>query len=103
LLALAPGYTATVAGLPPAENGFWPRLLGAGLVGIAAGLLLQGIVPAVKTISLAGLITLNLCGAAMLVTLLVLGKATPTRRGKALLWLLAAGQTFLSLIEIAYA
>ena len=102
-LALLPGYAAAIAGLPATANGFWPRLFGAGLIGIAAALLLQGLLPAVKTISLAGLVTLNLTGAAMLAALLILGKAALTRRGALLLWLLAAGHTFLSLIEIAYA
>lgn len=103
LLALAPGYAAAMLGMPPAGNGFWPRLVGALLIGITAALLFQGSFPAVRMITPAGLIAINLAGAAMLVALLVLGKASNTRRGTVLLWVIALGLALLSLVEISFA
>jgi hypothetical protein len=102
-LLLAPVYSIALAGFPSAGNGFWPRLTGAILLGIAAALLLQGMFPAVRTISPAGLIAINLAGAAGLTATQVLGKGAQTRRGKALFWLMAIGLAMLSLVEIAYA
>ena len=47
-LLLAPVYSIALAGFPSAGNGFWPRLTGAILLGIAAALLLQGMFPTVQ-------------------------------------------------------
>lgn len=103
VLALLPGYASAITGLPNSTGGFWPRMVGALLLGIAGALLLQGTFPNIRTITPAGLIALNLAGAGMLVTLLVLGKASLTRRGRIALWALTAALALLSLIEIAYA
>jgi hypothetical protein len=103
VLAFAPGRIAVILGLPVTGNGFWPRLTGALLLGLTAALLLQGTLPIPKMITPAGLLVINLSSAAMLVTLLVLGKAATTRRGNALLWAATVGLTLLSLVEIAFA
>jgi hypothetical protein len=103
ILLLIPSHAAGMLGMPPAATGFWPRLTGALLIGIAAGLLVQGIFPAVRTITPAGLIAINLAGAFTLVALLVLGKASQTRRGTVLLWVIAVNLALLSLIEISFA
>jgi hypothetical protein len=102
ILALIPGSAATMLGMPTAGSGFWPRIVGALLVGMAGALLLQGSFPNIRTIAPAGLIAINLAGAAMLVALLVLKRASQTRRGTVLLWVIAGGLALLSLVEISF-
>lgn len=102
ILAFAPSQTAAVLGLPATGNGFWARLVGVLLLAISGSLLLQGSVPVPKMITPGGLIVINLACAAMLISVLVLGKASTTRRGNALLWVSTAGLTLLSLVEIAF-
>jgi hypothetical protein len=102
LFALAPGYAARAAGLPLDTSGFWPKLVGAGLLGVGAALLLQGYYPAVRTISPAGLIVLNLFGAVMLGTLQILGLGATARRGKLLIWGIAAVLALIGLIEVSF-
>jgi hypothetical protein len=75
MLLTAPTMTAAIAGWPRPGAAFWPRLLGALLIGIVAAFLLA---------------TAILQPAA-------------TRRGRLLTWLLTAGLFLLSLIEIALA
>lgn len=103
LLAFAPGYAAVAAGFPSAATGFWPRLVGALLLGIVAALLVQGSFPAVRTITPAGLIIINLSGATALVAQQVLGRGAQTRRGAMLAWLIVLALALLSLVEIAFA
>lgn len=103
LLVLAPGHVSAAVGLPAAGNGLWPRLFGGLLLGLTAALLIQGSFPAVRTLTPAGLVTINLTAAAALLVALVLGKASETRRGTVLLWGLAAALALLSLFEIAHA
>lgn len=103
VLIFAPGRAAAILGLPVTGNGFWPRLTGAMLLGLTAALLLQGTMPIPKLVTPAGLLVVNFSSAAMLIALLVLGKAAATRRGNALLWAAAAGLTLLGLVEIAFA
>ncbi len=102
ILALGPGHASAMLGMPSAGNGFWPRIVGALLLGLTAALLFQGFVPSIRMITPAGLIAINLCGAAMLVSLLVLGKASSTRRGNVLLWVITLNLILLSLFEISF-
>ena len=71
LLALAPLTTLRLLGLPRPDTGFWPRLCGAMLVGLAGALFLEGTSRG-HGLGLAGTIVINLCGGAVLATLLVL-------------------------------
>ena len=102
ILALGPGHASAMLGMPATGNGFWPRMVGALLLGLTAALLFQGFVPSVRMITPAGLIAINLCGAVMPVSLLVLGKASSTRRGNVLLWVITLNLILLSLFEISY-
>ena len=102
VLILAPVKVAAVLGLPSAGNGFWPRLVGALLLGITAVILLQGSMPIAKMLTPAGLLVINLATAAMLLSVLVLGTGPNTRRGTALLWVMTAGLALLSLVEISF-
>jgi hypothetical protein len=100
-LTVAPRTLARLLGLPSADQPFWPRLLGALLIGLAAASLLEARMQG--GLGLAGSIAINLAGAAMIGALLILGRAGNTRRGRLLLWLIAGALVVLGLVEIAHA
>lgn len=100
-LTVAPRTLARLLGLPSADQTFWPRLLGALLIGLAAASLLEARMQG--GLGLAGSIAINLAGAAMIGALLILGRAGNTRRGRSLLWLIAGALVVLGLVEIAHA
>lgn len=102
-LVTAPRVLTRLLGLPSADDAFWPRLLGAVLIGIAVASLIEGRAPGAGGLGMAGSIAINLAGAGMLGALLILDRAGKTRRGRALLILIAAILVLLSLFEIAAA
>lgn len=102
-LYLLPVRGVGLAGLGTGGNGFWPRILGSVLIGIAGALLLQGYVAGGRTIAPAALVTINLAGAGGLVTAQVLGTGAQTRRGSVLAWSLVIVLSLLSLVEISFA
>lgn len=101
VLLILPLTTARVLGLPIPQALLWPRLLGALLVGMAGATLLEGGGSSASGLGLGGLVLINLVTAGTLITLLVLDRASQTRRGKVFLWALALGLTVLSVVEIA--
>lgn len=103
LLLLAPLTTIRALGLPSTASGFWPRLVGALLIGIAAGAYIEGAWAGSRGLGLAGLVAINLSGAAVIAFAALLGRAAPTRRGTFALWVLVALLLALSLLEIAQA
>jgi hypothetical protein len=94
---------ARLLGLPSADERFWPRQLGALLIGIAAGALIEARLGTGRGVSLGGCITINLAAAGMLGGLLILGRTGQTVRGRWFLWALCGTLLLLALIEIAYA
>lgn len=103
LLLLAPLTTLRAFGLPVATTGFWPRVVGALLIGIAAAAYIEGAWAGSRGLGLAGLVAINLAGAAVIAAAALLGRAAPTRRGTFSLWVLVALLLALSLLEIAQA
>jgi hypothetical protein len=99
-LALAPLTTLRVLGLPRAETGFWPRVCGALLVGMGAASFLEGAF-AGRGLGLGGSIVINLCGVAVLASLLVLDSGPTTLRGRTAVWLTVCALVFLSVLELA--
>ncbi|MFA5949549.1 MAG: ABC transporter permease [Hyphomicrobium sp.] len=102
-LALAPLTIIALLGLPAASRGFWPRVVGAMLVGIAAATYIEGALPGSRGLGLAGCVIVNLISAGMIAALVTLRSAAETRRGTAVLWLLVVLLIVLSLFEIAHA
>jgi len=103
VLLIMPLTTARILGLPLPQALLWPRLLGALLIGMAAAILLEGSIAGGKGLGLGGLVLVNLIGAAVIITLLVMERGSQTRRGKLVLWGLAVGLIMLGLLEIAAA
>ena len=102
VLCLAPLVVIKALGLPPAASAFWPRMLGALLIGLSAATFIEGAWPQVRALGLAGCIVINLAGAAMISVLSTLGGGAATRRGAAVLWALVVVLVVLSLFEIAH-
>ncbi len=103
LLLLAPMSTIRAFGLPASASGFWPRIVGALLLGIAAATYIEGAWAGSRGLGLAGLVAINLTGALVIALAILAGRAAPTRRGAVALWVLVALLVSLSLVEIAQA
>lgn len=102
LLLFFPRSLSRLLGLPPVTETFWPRLLGALLVAIAAATLLEEQLAQRNGLGLAGHVALNLGVALTLFSLLILGRAAPTRRGRVLVGGFAAALAVLALVELAW-
>ena len=97
-----PLFTCKLFGLPRPNTGFWPRLLGAVLIGHAGGLFLEGAVPNVHGMGLGAALIINLSAAFMIAGLLLLDAAGRSRRGKALLWLIVAVLVLVGFAQMAF-
>lgn len=102
LLLLIPGIVIRTFGLPAAPNGFWPRIAGALLTGLALATLIQGSLKGVSGLGLAGSIAINIVGAVTIASILIVGGGPPARRGRVLLWALVIALVLLSLFELAH-
>ena len=103
ILVLMPGLAIRFLGLPKAATNFWPRMLGAVLLGLAIATLIEGSLRASTGLGLAGSIAINLSTVAVLGSMLILGSVTSTKRGRIVLWCLIIMLTVLSLAELAFA
>jgi hypothetical protein len=101
-LLAAPTMTAAILGWPRPGAAFWPRLLGALLLGIALASALNAKAATPRGLALGGSVAINLAAAAFLLATAIL-QPSATRRGRLATWLVAAGLFLLSLIEIALA
>jgi hypothetical protein len=103
MLAILPLTTARLLGLPAGTSGFWPRLLGIVLIGLAGAAFVEGSAAGSRGLGLAGAVLINLLSAGMLIALLVVDRAAATARGRTTLWALAVLLLVLSLFELAVA
>ena len=101
VLLSVPLTVIKILGLPKSETAFWPRLLGALLIGLAIATYMDASARLGHGLGLAGSMVLNFSASFALFCMLVLGESA-TRRGRALLWALACGLLVLALVEIAY-
>jgi hypothetical protein len=101
VLVLAPLATIRLLGLPRTETGFWPRLLGFVLIGLAGALFVEGSQPGSRGLGLLGCVIVNFCAVSMLGGLLALEAGPPSARGRAVLWALVVLLVSLSVLEIA--
>lgn len=100
LLVLAPLSAIRLLGLPRTESGFWPRLVGTLLVGLAVALFLEGSTGA-HGLGLAGCIVINLLGASVLASSLLVEAGPPSARGRGITWAVVLILVLLSILEIA--
>lgn len=97
-----PGLVAAALGLPPVTHAFWARIAGALLLGIGAAAYVQGAWPKIGGIGTGGLIAVNLAGAAVLASLVILKRGAETRRGTIALIAMLSVLLLLALVEIAF-
>lgn len=100
-LLLAPLTTLKLGGLPCPPTGFWPRLVGGLLIGLAAAIFIEFRLPGSKGLGLHGLIAINLIGAATIVGPLIMNAGATTVRGRVALWFVSALLFTLALAEIS--
>lgn len=104
LLLFIPSLTIRALGLPPAPAAFWPRLVGGLLLAISVAAIAsdQGWMKPGTGIGIGAFVAINLTLAFVLASLLAVGGQVPTRRGRAVLWLLAIVMAALGFTEIAF-
>jgi hypothetical protein len=102
-LVLLPVSAISLVGMERPASGFWPRLLGAVVLAIAIGVALPLYWPDIKGgIGYAGLVPINLLGAAAMLAPLIMGSAAPSKRGKAFIFANALTLLALAFVEISY-
>jgi hypothetical protein len=100
VLVLAPLSTIKLLGLPRTETGYWPRLLGSVLIGLAGALFVEGSALGSQGLGLAGCVIVNFCAVLMMGSLLALEAGPASTRGRAVVWALVVLLVFLSVLEI---
>lgn len=100
VLVLMPGAIIKLLGLPRTDSGFWPRLLGTVLIGLAGALFWEGRSPGAGGLGLAGVLIINLCAIVVMVTLLALEAGPPAKRGRGAMWSVVIVLVGLSILEI---
>lgn len=103
VLLIAPRTVAKLLGLPPAGEPFWPRVLASVLIGIATAAAIELHLQPGKALGLTGIVAINLTVAVVLGGLLILGKGSPTKRGRISIGMAAALLTLIALIAIVSA
>jgi hypothetical protein len=102
-LFLMPLTAIRLTGMQKPETGFWPRLLGAVVLGIACAVFITLDFPDAKGgLGPAGLIPINLSGAAAMIVPLIMGTAAPSRRGRVFILANAIALLTLAFLEIAH-
>ncbi|MBL8846393.1 MAG: ABC transporter permease [Hyphomicrobium zavarzinii] len=102
-LVLFPLTSIKVLGLPAAASSFWPRLLGAVLIGLAGATFIEGAWEGSRGLGLAGLIVINVVSAGVIALAALFGGGAQTRRGAFALGALVVLLFVLALVEIAHA
>lgn len=100
-LILVPLSTLKLLGLPHPPSGFWPRMTGGLLLGLAAAIYIETRLPGSNGLGLYGIIAINLIAAGTLMGLLIMNSGAPTRRGQVVLWLAMGLLLTLALAEIS--
>ncbi len=101
-LLAAPLTLIKLLGLAPAGSAFWPRLLGAVLVGLAIATYMDASARLGHGLGLAGSMVINFTVSLALGAGLIMGQGAPTWRGRIVVGGAAAALFLLALIEIAY-
>lgn len=100
ILLAAPRTLAKVLGLPVAEDAFWPRLVGAMLIGLAAAMIVELRLQPGHALGLSGIAAIDLAVGATLWAMLILGRAGSTKRGRLAIGTAAFVLTLLALVSI---
>ncbi len=99
-LLLFPVSFAKLIGLPHGNVGFWARLLGGLLIGIAAAIYLEASQPNMRGLGYPGIVIINITAILLMMSLIIM-KQIETWRGNAMLWVVCGVLFLLTLFEIA--
>jgi len=101
LLLLFPMGMASLLGVPAPESNFYPSILGAVLVGVGIALMIDayGASVGIHGLGLAGAITINFCGAGVLLAWLICVPPHLPLRGRVILWTIAIGVLVIGAVE----
>lgn len=102
-LLLIPRITIKLFGLAEDATTFWPRVLGAGALGMMLGVIAQEQGWTKTGIGLGGGVAMNLTLALALGLMMIVGPKMPTTRGTATIWGLAASHAILGFVQVAFA
>lgn len=102
LLLFFPAGMADVLGLPPANDNFYPVILGAVIFGIGIALVLEryGAPFRIRGLGIGGAIAINLCGGGALIVWLLTMPLNFPFRGQAILWGVGVLVVGLGLVEM---
>jgi hypothetical protein len=102
LLLIFSPRVVQLLGVPTAEQGFYPNILGGALFGIGIALLIECFrgPGSLVGLGLGGAIAINLCGGLTLTAWLIFGKLDIPVRGQVFLWSLAAILVVVSSAEL---
>ena len=103
LLLSFPAGVLGLLGLPPTNTYFYATILGGVIFGIGVALCIEwwGAPQDVRGLGLGGAIVINLCGAGVLLTWLLLGGLDLPTRGQVVLWGVAVVVLGIGIAEIA--
>ena len=101
-LAILPQAAIAVFGLPRVQNGFYARLFGAVLVGLALAVIVEGRSGHTQAgLGPGGALAINITGGVFLIGQVVLGRSDMSMRGRLLCWGIVAALSVLSIAEFA--
>ena len=95
-----PVSLAKVLGLPHGNVGFWARLLGGILIGLAGAIYLEASQPGMRGVGFSGLVIINITAILLMMSLIIM-KQIETWRGNAMVWIVCGALLLLTLFEIA--
>ena len=103
VLLIFPSGLVAFLGVPPAQNAFYPNILGGVLLGIAVALFIESrsADDHVSGLGLLGAVSINLCGGLVLGAWLLLGELELPFRGSIFLWSLVVLLVGISSVELA--
>ena len=102
LLFIIPKITIRILGLPGTDQFFYPRLLGAALLGIGIAIIIERTAPNSIGLGAGGGVAIDLFAATTLALQLIAGRTGMAVRGRTVLWILVLGLAFMGFILIAY-
>lgn len=100
VLLAFPVSIAKMLGLPHGNVGFWARILGVTLIGLAAAIYLEASALS-SGIGFGGLVAINISAIVTIMALLMM-KQVKTHRGSAAMWLLVGILILLTLFELGH-
>jgi len=102
LLFTIPRIAISILGLPGTNQYFYPRLLGAALLGVGGAIIIERMAPNSIGLGPGGAIALDITAATTLMLQLIAGRTGMAVRGRILLWFVVIALALMGFALIAY-